>query len=1038
MVSNGASIQRFSFSDYTSTVVQKVNSSYAAIEPVDAIEFLTSPYYMGEILLPFQSIFFKTLYRLWDIYPATFEEKELLFVLEQKWKITINLNRRDSIEVFLLVLGRRSGKTSLISMLATYSAYRLICLGNPQEHYHMRERHPIHITHIASAGDQAEDAFTLTADNLRKVDFFRPYIDFDKDNSTELQLFTPYDLYLNNQIHARNSSVPRGEMRENLQKGSILIESITTSSKTHRGKAIYTLIFSEFAHFQRARIDKSTNVGQFIEENPKTDYAMFKAMSPSVKDFKEDGTIVLESSPAEKGGEFYRHYCIAGGMEQDTPYDEDSETQERFYRDMLVSEEGYALMQLSTWEASPVMYPRESFNKNFRSDPTGANMEYGSHFGNPSGTFISESLIASLPIPNKSITRTNPGTWRFIIALDPGGKAKKKEADTYALSWGHAEIGPQRSVHDMKYFIDGFEGWDAIKKPLGGGMFETVIVDPNMVVQRISELVQDLGGRNFVTEVCYDQWQCLRGDTLIDTNYGFVDLNYIYKEFNNKDFYIHFKNRKYKIKNIVNNGVRTVYSLVTKFGFKNYATEKHRFKVRKNLLRKKEWVRVRDLKNMVGNVKCEIVCTSLWAENNPDISQFTQLNSLRTKGVIIPKIITPELGRFLGYMIAEGYIEGDRAVCFSNINKELKDDFIKLSKLLFNKDAKEFKDESCVYIVSVDVANFLRYVGYKDGSKLKEIPWSILQSKKEIVVEFLKGYFEGDGWSCINSEDLTVGACSVSNKLMHQIQLMLTKFRIISSLHNCVNLEGTNVTKNLNISWSLYLRGNNIKIFKKEIGFISSTKQEHLDICISRIPGMNQQTKRYFRDDDIYLDRLIGLGEYEECEVFDIEVDDLSCEFSANAFVSHNSQSSVSTLQSMGIHAIETTFTNEYKSAMFESFLTKAELGQVHSYGIDEGGWLYRWQLELKYLQRDIAGKYVFYHHPSSGPVRHDDFVMACANLIHRLVLAGFPTRESIEQNRLDRNGQPALQQRRTVFPVKGPNLFNRGAGGYQNFLKKR
>lgn len=488
------------FEQFTSTLIEKVDVEYTSIEPVDVIEFVTSSTYLNEDPFPFQRIALKTFYGLWPYYPPDDDEIFLLKVLKEKWKIEININRDDSdpITHLVMVLGRRSTKSTISSFFASYEMYKLICRGNPQEYYTIRERHPIYITHVAAKAKQAENMFTMTKDNIRKVPFFRPYIDFDKDNSTELRLFSPNDLMLNDQIKMRNLNVPRGYMKESTLPGSLNIKSITTTAATNRGDATIFLIFSEFAHFQRAKLEPGKSLEQVVEENPQTDYAIYKALAPSVKDFGKDGRIILESSPLEKGGEFYRHYCIGGGSEQEPIKDENNIIKPPS------TEKGYGVIQLATWEARPTL-PRKEFDIEFRTDPRGANMEYGAHFGNPSGTFISEEIIKRIPIIGRPMLRKNPNVMKFCITVDPGGKAKKKTADAYMISWGHYELG--KNEYETTYWVDGMQGFLADVKDLGGGQYEQIEVDPNKPLQFILDLVKDLGGRSYIQEIAYDQWQ---------------------------------------------------------------------------------------------------------------------------------------------------------------------------------------------------------------------------------------------------------------------------------------------------------------------------------------------------------------------------------------------------------------------------------------------------------------------------------------------------------------------------------------------------
>jgi len=68
----------------------------------------------------------------------------------------------------------------------------------------------------------------------------------------------------------------------------------------------------------------------------------------------------------------------------------------------------------------------------------------------------------------------------------------------------------------------------------------------------------------------------------------------------------------------------------------------------------------------------------------------------------------------------------------------------------------------------------------------------------------------------------------------------------------------------------------------------------------------------------------------------------------------------------------------------------------------------------------------MYYSHPSTGPVQHDDFADSAANLVYRLSLLMHPTRQSME-DRVNKNLAPTTRPK-SVSPLKGGNLAYRGA----------
>lgn len=500
-------MDKFNFKELVDSQYASRVAATAPIKEVDAYIFCTSSKYLGERLFPFQSLLIKVMYGLWKKYPLDNDEQKIIDILKNVWNIDLKLAERDPqkfIEILILVLGRRAGKSSLVSFIQTFEAYKLICKGDPQAYYSIRRRHPIWIVNTAKDGSQAQDPFRLCKDNIRRIPFFEKYVDWSKDNSEELRLFTPADLYENEQIRKYNSSRSKSTPKKNLLEGSIMIAAFTTSAASKRGKAIIVLIMDEFAHFERTKtVSGGATEEDILAEMPQTDYAMLKALSPSTKDFiipdKNifDGKVIMISSPREKGGEFYRNYCLAGGTEQTGAIAEEIN-------------DNYLLMQLATWECNP-KYPREVFDLDFKKDPIGANMEYGAHFGEPSTSFIDAEKIDGMV--KEHIQMSYVGQWQrqYIISVDPASKS-----DTYAITWGHVE-------NDI-IVVDGIQGFrpKVVHNKITGKIVQ-LPVRTDEVVKFIKALAASLCYQGVLLEIVFDQWNSLQSITELK-NAGYVAL----------------------------------------------------------------------------------------------------------------------------------------------------------------------------------------------------------------------------------------------------------------------------------------------------------------------------------------------------------------------------------------------------------------------------------------------------------------------------------------------------------------------------------
>ncbi len=141
----------------------------------------------------------------------------------------------------------------------------------------------------------------------------------------------------------------------------------------------------------------------------------------------------------------------------------------------------------------------------------------------------------------------------------------------------------------------------------------------------------------------------------------------------------------------------------------------------------------------------------------------------------VPERMTPQLARWLGYLIAEGDVRPDGTVRFTNSEEELRTEYSHLTQQLFGITPREYKN--AIQLNSVALADFLHYLGFKTGAYKKEIPWSVLQSSRESMLEFLAGYFAGDGTVNLQGR---LSWTTASEDLSRQLQVVLLNLGVIS------------------------------------------------------------------------------------------------------------------------------------------------------------------------------------------------------------------------------------------------------------------
>lgn len=367
-------------------------------KPVDIIKFATHPDYCGKKLYPEQRVILKTIYKL----PFDELEQEIFNYWEQMGYIPTTLRERmdGSLGAFrevVLVIGRRGSKTFLSAIIAAYTAYKLILMGNPQEHYGIEEGKEIFIYCIARSGSQTKR--TIYADVYSTIvgcKFFEKWIYPSEGlSSTEIKLQTQWD-------KEKEEDMRRKGIRTSKPMASIRILSLNSNSASLRGPAVICTILTEIAHF----IDT---------EGRLSGGAVYDAVDPAIKQFGDDGMMILESTPWSQTGKFYEQFMLANGV---TP--EGDELEVSFYKH-LVS------FQISSWE----MYrfaPRAGMRPIIQwedimhlqaTHPDSFWIEYGAIFATTMDAYLDPELVDQAIDPRVEVREKGIHKFTYKFHCDP-------------------------------------------------------------------------------------------------------------------------------------------------------------------------------------------------------------------------------------------------------------------------------------------------------------------------------------------------------------------------------------------------------------------------------------------------------------------------------------------------------------------------------------------------------------------------------------------------------------------------------------------
>lgn len=241
----------------------------------------------------------------------------------------------------ILVLGRRSGKSMLSSIISAYELYKLIARGFPQAYYGLLPSTEIRVLCIANDKEQAEIVYGEINNHVQHVDYFQSSL---KRNTQSFMKFRT------------ESDAQR--FKKDTNKATISATFKSSIARGIRGRGCMACILDELAFF--------------VNDGKSSADQVYRAMTPSLKQFSpkdpknrrtpigpSDGRMICISSPDAKEGLFYNLYELSksGG----------------------VASSQMLMIQAPTWEVNPTVdesdYEVERA-KNARAFET----EYGAQF----------------------------------------------------------------------------------------------------------------------------------------------------------------------------------------------------------------------------------------------------------------------------------------------------------------------------------------------------------------------------------------------------------------------------------------------------------------------------------------------------------------------------------------------------------------------------------------------------------------------------------------------------------------------------------
>lgn len=386
-------------------------------------------------------------------------------------------------------------------------------------------------------------------------------------------------------------------------------------------------------------------------------------------------------------------------------------------------------------------------------------------------------------------------------------------------------------------------------------------------------LPQDNGKLMYEYRIHCDPGRCLVGDTYINTNQGMVKI--IQVEVGDE---VVTRDGTDSVVEWVPNGIKDVFRLTLRGGWEIRATGNH------PVWTERGWVPLQELQSD-DRVQVK-VGGNLWPESYvgiPDIRMPKRCNSR----ICFPttSVVDERMGRLFGYIASEGSIQETMLTITSHVDEKLVDEVASLIRDLFGIDPSWKRTKGNARTAgwgNNQLMLILQALGFpiNEHCRQRAIPWSILQSPKSVVAQFISAYFSGDG--CVSAphhKDRALSVSSASGELIKQLQIVLGNFGIYAGQRSGWRASGRTGSAKTQY-WRLTIRGRYLELFRDEIGFLPDFHEKiaRLDY-LADLPHMENQSEFH------QVKSLVADGREP---TYDLSMHSNHHNFLANGIVCHN------------------------------------------------------------------------------------------------------------------------------------------------------
>jgi len=356
----------------------------------------------------------------------------------------------------IMRMGRRGGKTTLSQWITAYEIYRLTRIYSPQDHYGTRKDQPVRITLVATSEDQARQLLAPARAAIQRAPILRQFLDLP-DSQDQIRLNTQRNI----------------DMGISASAAGIKVAANACSARSLRGPANIMVLLEEYGFF-------NSELKSSGRSSNKSDREIYKAVAPSTGDFRIPGTdhpdsmIMVVSTPQSKESHMYEL--------------------ETFIREGRIEDDAVAFWIPTYW--INYSYPSSQFRREYLIDPLGFIQEYEAEYPDNVQSAFSEQALERCrvePCGEYGVVQKGESTW---MGVDLGLKNDGTTTSIVATN----STGESRLIHHEVIRM-GLQGYaDYVERNLSGDMMDYLSIEK--IAKRIEFLWTYYGCQGGV----YDQW----------------------------------------------------------------------------------------------------------------------------------------------------------------------------------------------------------------------------------------------------------------------------------------------------------------------------------------------------------------------------------------------------------------------------------------------------------------------------------------------------------------------------------------------------